>query len=188
MRLFAFRPSVTLTGRTFKGLRGWAGKPSHPPLTDVPICIYVLVAITDVVSVIGGAGRDWAHALWQAGTIALLIAVIASVPAALTGLVDRQRSSQPGTQAWRTINSYAVLMILATVLAVVATVLRWLEFSTTAATPPGYVVLSWVILAVAGLGATYGGGLVFDYGFNVETSGDHPVWHESEDDEGPGAH
>lgn len=114
--------------------------------------------------------------------------MIASVPAALTGLVDRQRSSQPGTQAWRTINSHAVLMILATVLAVVATVLRWLDFSTTAATPPGYVVLSWVILAVAGLGATYGGGLVFDYGFNVETSGDHPVWHESEDDVGPGAH
>jgi len=23
---------------------------------------------------------------------------------------------------------------------------------------------------------------VFDYGFNVETAGDHPVWHESEVD------
>jgi hypothetical protein len=24
--------------------------------------------------------------------------------------------------------------------------------------------------------------MVFDYGFNVETSGDHPVWHASETD------
>ncbi len=29
-------------------------------------------------------------------------------------------------------------------------------------------------------GALYGGALVYDYGFNVETSGDHPVWHRSE--------
>jgi hypothetical protein len=32
------------------------------------------------------------------------------------------------------------------------------------------------------LGASLGGGMVFDYGFNVETSGDHPVWHASETD------
>jgi hypothetical protein len=28
--------------------------------------------------------------------------------------------------------------------------------------------------------------LVFDYGFNVETAGDHPVWHNSEVDVLPG--
>ena len=27
------------------------------------------------------------------------------------------------------------------------------------------------------MGATFGGTLVFDYGFNVETAGDSPVWH-----------
>ena len=36
------------------------------------------------------------------------------------------------------------------------------------------------------LGGTIGGGLAYDYGFNVETSGDHPVWHESETDVFPG--
>jgi hypothetical protein len=44
-------------------------------------------------------------------------------------------------------------------------------------------------VAVAGLvsvGATFGGSLVYDYGFNVETAGDHPVWHESETDVLPG--
>ena len=33
MRHFAFRPALTLRGRTFKGPRGWSGKPLHPPLT-----------------------------------------------------------------------------------------------------------------------------------------------------------
>ena len=37
MRKFAVRPALTLKGRKFKGLRGFAGKPFHPPLTDIPI-------------------------------------------------------------------------------------------------------------------------------------------------------
>ena len=36
------------------------------------------------------------------------------------------------------------------------------------------------------VGAMYGGSLVYDYGFNVETAGDSPVWHESEIDVYPG--
>ena len=31
MRRLSFRPSLTLRRRPFKGLRGWAGKPLHPP-------------------------------------------------------------------------------------------------------------------------------------------------------------
>ena len=38
------------------------------------------------------------------------------------------------------------------------------------------------------LGAAFGGTLVFDYGFNVETAGDSPVWHASETDVFPGEH
>jgi hypothetical protein len=37
-----------------------------------------------------------------------------------------------------------------------------------------------------GWGATFGGRLVYDYGFNVETAGDHPVWHQSGTDVFPG--
>ena len=53
-RTFSIRPTLTMRGRTFKGLRGWSGKPLHPPLTDVPIVAYVLAALFDVASVIGG--------------------------------------------------------------------------------------------------------------------------------------
>ena len=54
MRKFSVRPTLTLKGRTFKGLRGWSGKPLHPPLTDFPIAAYVLAAVFDVISAIGG--------------------------------------------------------------------------------------------------------------------------------------
>ena len=37
MRKVSVRPTLTMRGRTFKGLRGWSGKPTHPPLTDLPI-------------------------------------------------------------------------------------------------------------------------------------------------------
>jgi hypothetical protein len=44
MRKFSARPTLTLRGRKFKGLRGWSGKPLHPPLTAAPIAAYVIGA------------------------------------------------------------------------------------------------------------------------------------------------
>jgi hypothetical protein len=52
----------------------------------------------------------------------------------------------------------------------------------------GVTILSVLAAARVSLGATYGGSLVYDYGFNVETAGDHPVWHESEKDVFPVQH
>jgi uncharacterized membrane protein len=48
------------------------------------------------------------------------------------------------------------------------------------------VVLSLVAAALTVLGGTLGGSLVYDYGFNVETAGDHPAYHRSEADVFPG--
>jgi hypothetical protein len=45
-----------------------------------------------------------------------------------------------------------------------------------------------VAAALVSIGASLGGSLVYDYGFNVETAGDHPVWHKSEIDVMPGHH
>jgi uncharacterized membrane protein len=50
------------------------------------------------------------------------------------------------------------------------------------------LALSLVVAALVSIGATFGGTLVFDYGFNVETAGDSPVWHQSETDVLPGEH
>jgi hypothetical protein len=68
VRKFSVRPTLTLTGRPFKGLRGWSGKPLHPPLTDFPIVAYVLAAVFDVLSAVAGKDHTWARELWHAGT------------------------------------------------------------------------------------------------------------------------
>ena len=188
MRKFSIRPTLTMRGRTFKGLRGWSGKPLHPPLTDVPIVAYVLAAVFDVASVIGGKEHRWARELWHAGTYLFVAGVAVSVLAAITGLWDAWKSSEAGTQARRTINTHATIMVTVTLLAVADMVWRIAEYDSKAVTPVGIAVLSVVIALLVSLGATFGGALVYEYGFNVETAGDHPAWHKSEVDVLPGRH
>jgi uncharacterized membrane protein len=186
VRHFSVRPSITLNGRKFKGLRGWAGKPFHPPLTDFPIVAYVFAAAFDVVSLVGGKDHGWAREMWHAGTFVFVGGAAMSVLTALTGLFDWLRSSQPGTQARRTANTHATIMITVTVLALVDIALRLNGYHSERSTPFGIAALSVVIAGLVSWGATYGGSLVFDYGFNVETAGDSPVWHKSEADVLPG--
>lgn len=50
------------------------------------------------------------------------------------------------------------------------------------------LILSLAVCALTIVGGTIGGSLAYDYGFNVETAGDHPVWHPSERDVFPGEH
>jgi uncharacterized membrane protein len=186
MRKFAVRPAVTLRGRAFKGMRGWAGKPFHPPLTDFPIAAYVIAAAFDVASAVGGEQREWARELWHAATFVFAIGAVVSVAAALTGMFDWLRSSEPGTQARRTVNTHAVIMITVTVLALGDLALHIAGYNRHASAPVAVAALSVVVAALVSWGATYGGSLVFDYGFNVETAGDSPVWHPSERDLFPG--
>ena len=188
MRKFSVRPTLTLRGRTFKGLRGWSGKPLHPPLTDIPIAAYVFAAAFDVISAIGGKDHTWARELWHAGTFVFVGGAAVSVLAALTGLWDAWKSSEAGTQARRTINTHATIMITVTVLALADIAWRLNDYHSRVVTPAGIAVLSVIIALLVSVGATFGGSLVFEYGFNVETAGDHPVWHKSEADVFPGQH
>jgi uncharacterized membrane protein len=188
MRKFSVRPTLTLKGRTFKGARGWSGKPVHPPLTDFPIAAYVLAAVFDVISAIAGKDHTWARELWHAGTYTFIGGAVVSVFAALTGLWDAWKSSEAGTQARRTINTHATIMVTVTVLALADIAWRLNDYHTKAVTPVGIAVLSVVIALLVSVGATFGGSLVYEYGFNVETAGDHAVWHKSETDVFPGHH
>jgi uncharacterized membrane protein len=186
VRKFSIRPTLTFRGRNFKGLRGWSGKPLHPPLTDFPIAAYVLAAVFDVMSVIAGSSHEWARELWHAGTFTFLGGAAVSVFAALTGLWDAWKSSEAGTQARRTINTHATIMVTVTVLALGDIAWRLDDYHTKLVTPGGLAVLSVVIALLVSFGALFGGSLVYEYGFNVETAGDHPVWHNSETDVFPG--
>lgn len=185
MRRFSIRPTLTLKGRTFKGLRGWSGKPLHPPLTDFPIVAYVLAAVFDVISFIG-QDESWSRDFFRAGTYVFIGGAAVSVLTALTGFWDWLRSTEKGTQARRTANTHAWIMITVTVLAIVDIVLRLSEYDSRNYPTVAILVVSIVVALLVSLGAAFGGTLVFDYGFNVETAGDSPVWHQSEEDVLPG--
>jgi len=185
MRKFSVRPTFTLRGRTFKGLRGWSGKPLHPPLTDFPIAAYVLGAAFDLISVFG-RHESWARDFYRAGTYVFVGGAAVSVFTALTGFWDWLRSSEKGTQARRTANAHAWVMIVVTVLALTDIALRLNSYDSRDHPSAAIIVLSVVVALLVSIGAAFGGTLVFDYGFNVETAGDSPVWHPSETDVLPG--
>ena len=180
MRLFSFRPAFEMRGREFHGLRGLAGKPLHPPLTDIPVGAYVLAAAFDVISVFtaGELARD----LYRAGTFALIGGGAVSLLAAATGVADWLGSTPRRTQAWRTVNAHALVMTTVTVIVLATIALRLTTYADAPATPVLVLVLSLAAAALTGIGGAIGGSLVYDYGFNVETATDSPVWHESETD------
>ena len=181
MRVFSFRPSLTIRGRKFKGLRGWAGKPFHPPLTDIPVGAYMLVAAFDLISFLG-QDQEWARDFYRAGTFTIIGGVVVAVLAALTGFWDWLKSTEKGTQARRTVNAHAWTMVVVTVLVVVDVVLRSFVYDDDSSTGLVVLVLSLAVALLTVVGGTIGGSLPYDYGFNVEASGDYPVWHKSETD------
>jgi len=99
---------------------------------------------------------------------------------ALTGFLD-WLDTEKGTQIRRMANAHASLMILMTMLVLVNLWYRYPN-SPMAIADLRLVVLGIGIFGLAVLGGTIGGSMVYDYGFNVETSADSPVWHPSEED------
>ena len=178
-RVFSIRPTLQIKGRKFKGLRGWAGKPFHPPLTDIPVAAYVFVAVFDLISYFtdGSVARDF----FRSGTHVIIGGLIVSVPTALTGFWDWLKSTPKGTQARRTANWHMAVMLTVTGIVVVDVVLRLGQWDD-GQTGTGVLILSLLAGALVSFGAAYGGALIYDYGFNVETAGDHPVWHVSDKD------
>jgi uncharacterized membrane protein len=194
-RLFSIKPAMTLKGREFRGLRGWAGKPLHPPLTDFPIVCYLLAAAFDVISYFA-ADDTVARDFFVSGTYIIVAGAIVSLGTALTGFWDwwkgmeRQPSTGfPGkakhTQVWRTANWHMTVMLTVTGLVIADIIVRLLQYH------DGYAKLSTMILSVlagalVSYGATYGGSLVYDYQFNVESLDGSTAWDETESDQLPG--
>ena len=90
-RLYSIRPALTLRGRKFLGIRGWNGKPTHPPLTDFPIVCYVLAALFDLVSWLGwfgDGGRFSSRDLFRAATLVMIVGFVVSLATATTGFWD----------------------------------------------------------------------------------------------------
>ena len=189
-RIFSIRPTWSMKGRRSQGLRGFTGKPFHPPLTDFPIVCYSLAALFDLISFFSDASDPKAHDFFAAATFVMVSGFIVSLGAALTGFMDwwkgipRDKSSgvigkAKHTQAWRTINWHATVMLTVTAITLIDVILRVGGFDE-GQTQGSWLVLSLIGAALVLFGAAYGGTLVFEYGFNVENVSQ--VWEESEED------
>jgi uncharacterized membrane protein len=181
-KYFSFKPGLTLKGRKFKGLRGFAGKPFHPPMTDVTVGAYTIGPIFDIVALLF-KDSSWADDLFKAGGWVILAGAISSLVTILTGFMDWLRSTPKGTQARRMVNAHAWTMVALTVVVLINLWYRYLsEGGEYYAEPNGVTaVLSLVVLGLVTIGGTLGGDLVFDWGFNVEVAKDHPVWAPSDE-------
>src|SRR5437867_2592104 len=107
----------------------------RPPLTDVPVTAYILAAAFDVISAIGGRDHGWSTEFWHAGTFTFVGGAAVSLLTALTGFWDWWKSSEVGTQARRTINTHAWIMITVTVLTLGDIAWRLNDYHSRAYTP-----------------------------------------------------
>jgi uncharacterized membrane protein len=114
---------------------------------------------------------------------------------ALTGFwdwwkgMDRQPSSgflgkAKHTQVWRTANWHMAVMLTVTTIVIADIILRLLQYDN------GYANLSTMTLSIlagslVSYGAAYGGSLVYDYQFNVESLDGSSAWDETETDQLP---
>src|SRR5436190_18024489 len=105
-------------------LRGWAGKPSHPPLTDASIGAYTVGVIMLVLGALGVEERQMAHG----GLLALSGGLLLAAPTALTGLLD-WLDLERGSPARSLATIHLFTMVSATVVFAVAWLLQ----------RPGYV-------------------------------------------------
>jgi uncharacterized membrane protein len=179
-RHFSFRPSFTLRGRESYGIRGWAGKPIHPMLTDFPIVGYVLAATFTVIAYFANNRDAYVASSWV-----MVAALGISVLTASTGLLDWPATTR-GTQARRTVNAHASVMVTATLIAAGTVALRIVH-----GTEPGIFLLpitglTVLVALLIALGMWIGNDLVFEHGFRVEPARNTPAWDPSERDILPG--
>ena len=146
----------------------------------MPIGAYMLTAAFDAISWLRHT-QSWSTDFFKEATLVLAGGFVVSLGAAPTGFMDWRISVPKSTQARRTANAHGITMLTVTALAVIDIVLRLGNCDAGAPTTSfALSALSAIVALVTAFGATIGGPLVFDYGFNVTTAGDSPAWHESD--------
>src|SRR4029078_5897387 len=91
-------------------LKGPAGHPLHPHLTDATIGAYTFATAMAVLSRLGVSEHNTATAWW----LGLLTGLVITLPTALTGFLDWLDIST-GTPLWRTATLHLSAMLSATV-------------------------------------------------------------------------
>jgi uncharacterized membrane protein len=150
-------------------IKGWPGKPSHPPLTDASIGAYTVGVAMLVAGKLGLQTPQMA----VGSLIAISGGLVLALPTALTGLLD-WLSIPKGTPTRTVATIHLFTMLTATVLFA----LTWL------AQRPGYndeeirtlgLILGLVAEATLAAGGFLGGTIVFVYGKRVLKRPETPV-------------
>jgi nitrite reductase/ring-hydroxylating ferredoxin subunit/uncharacterized membrane protein len=146
-------PKHVLQGRPFK-------HPLHPMLVHLPIGLFPLSLIFDLVSF--GVDENW---LVRGAFYTMLLGVIGALVAAIPGFID-YIDIRPDHPAKRTANWHMALNLVAVALYVIALILKTgnLEAVTAGALP---VILSALALCILGVSGYLGGILVYDDGIAV---------------------
>jgi uncharacterized membrane protein len=145
----------------FSLIKGWAGKPSHPPLTDASIGAYAVGSVMLVLGALGVEEEQMSHGALLAigGGLAL------ALPTALTGLLD-WLGMEKGSPWRRTATIHLLTMVTATVLFALTFIahLDGYENGTIETLP---LVLGLASLITLTAGGYIGGTLVFVFGVRV---------------------
>ena len=142
-------------------IKGWPGKPSHPPLTDASIGAYTVGVAMLVLGALGVEEEQMAHGALLAigGGLAL------ALPTAATGLLD-WLDIPKGTPPRTTATVHLLVMLSATVVFALAFVahLDGYDEGTVEALP---LVLGIAAEGLLAAGGYIGGTIVFVYGVRV---------------------
>jgi uncharacterized membrane protein len=150
-------------------LKGLAGHPLHPSLTDVTLGAYTFAAAMAVLSRLGVSEHNTATAWW----LALIAGLVATGPTALTGFVDWLDISR-GTPLWRTATLHLGVMLSATVIFAVTAGAGHGDY-VDGTVSGGSLILTIVGYLVLATGGWLGGAIVFVHGMRVLSLVDEPT-------------
>ena len=142
-------------------IRGFPGKPLHPPLTDVAIGAYTVGVTMLVVGALGVEEEQMAHG----ALLAISGGILVTVPTALTGVVDWLKIPD-GTPAATMATIHLAVMVLATVLFVVTAILQ-LDGYREDHVATGAWIVGLAAESVLAAGGYLGGSVLFVYGVRV---------------------
>jgi uncharacterized membrane protein len=150
-------------------LRGFPGKPSHPPLTDASIGAYTVGVAMLVLGALGLEEEQMAHG----ALLAISGGLILALPTALTGLLDWLQIEK-GSPARTTATVHLFTMLTATVLFALTWIVQ-LDGYKDDAVKTGAWVLGLGAEALLAAGGYIGGSIVFVYGVRVLGRRETPV-------------
>jgi uncharacterized membrane protein len=150
-------------------LKGLAGHPLHPPLTDVTIGAYTFATAMAVLSRLGVSEHNTATAWW----LGLIAGLIVTGPTALVGFVDWLDIAR-GTPLWRTATLHLTVMLTATILFAITAGAGHADY-VSGSISGGSLILTLVGFGVLTLGGWLGGAIVFVHGMRVLTLVDEPT-------------